>query len=125
MLSALFVERWEGEIPDEFTEYLPGFHFRTKKHYGIVYWKATLLHYTYVLVMLEPDGTFLDRLILAETDANSLGVRQGAAMISEQYDIYIVESVLDADAVFGDPSQTITERWKITDEGRFQEVGEI
>lgn len=124
MLSALYVERWEGEIPDEFTEYLPGFHFRTKKQYGIVYWKAALLHYAYVLVLLDPEGTFLDRLVLAETDAEGGIVRQGAAMISEDYEIYLVESALDADAVFGDPTQTITERWKITDEGRFREVGE-
>ncbi|MBP6184859.1 MAG: hypothetical protein KA479_07935 [Saprospiraceae bacterium] len=122
MLSALFIEQWEGEVPDEFTEYLPGFHFRTKKQYGMVYWKAALLHYTYVLVLLDPDGVFLDRLVLAETDATSGTIRQGAAMISEDFEIFMVESALDATDIIGDPTQTITERWIITDEGRFRET---
>jgi len=122
MLSALFIELWEGEIPDAYTEYQPGFHFRTKKHYGFVYWKATLLHYGYILVLLEPDGVFVDRLILAETDATSGTIRQGAAMITNDNEIFMVESAQDAASVFGDPTQTITERWKITDEGRFLET---
>ena len=117
-----FEQQWEGEVPDEFTEYLPGFHFRTKKQFGMVYWKAALLQYTYVLVLLDPDGVFLDRLVLAETDATSGTIRQGAAMISEDFEIFMVESALDATDIIGDPTQTITERWIITDEGRFRET---
>ena len=43
-------------------------------------------------------------------------------MISEDFEIFMVESALDATDIIGDPTQTITERWIITDEGRFRET---
>lgn len=121
LLAAISFDLWEEAEPDEFTEYQPGFRFRHGEHHALVYWKASLLQYAYVLVILDRKGLLLDRLVLAETDATTGTVRQGAALITAEAEIFTVESELGPEEALGDPSQTMTERWVITDEGRFRQ----
>jgi len=121
LLAAISFDLWEEADPDEFTEYQPGFRFRHGKHHALVYWKAALLQYAYVVVILDRQGLLLDKLVLAETDATSGTVRQGAALITAEAEIFTAESEMGSEDALGDPSQTMTERWVITDEGRFRQ----
>lgn len=121
LLTALFIDEWEGGPADEFTEYLPGFHFRLGALTGLVYWKAALMSYTYVLVLLDKQGQWTDRMVLAEWEVAPEGVRQGVALIQEDGSILMAESALEREDDLGDPTQTITERWQVTSEGRFTE----
>jgi hypothetical protein len=124
LLGARFFTRWEEEVPDDYTEFLPGFQFRSGPHKALVYWKAALLYYAYVLVLLDPKGALLDRLELAVTSAGEEGIRQGAALIQSDGTIHTVESARAEDNPMGDPQHTITERWTINKEGRIVETGE-
>ena len=124
LLSAVTIELWEEEPADDVTEYQPGFSFKLGPFRGFLYWKAALLHYAYVLVLVDKKGQLLDRLELAETSSESGFIRQGAAFISEEGHIYAVESALGEQATLGDPSQTITERWMITPQGAIREMSE-
>lgn len=122
MLTDYFLAGWEGEEPDEFTEYVPGFQFEGKQYLGLVYWKAGLLNYRYVLVLLDKKGRFLERLVLAETLVEDRHVRQGVAMISADGEIFMVESESDAEGDLATPAGSLTDRYRITEAGEIVRV---
>ncbi|MCO6484879.1 MAG: hypothetical protein J5I41_03790 [Saprospiraceae bacterium] len=122
--SAFTVERWEEGETDAYTEFQPGFSFRIGRNTGIVYWKASLLHYAYILVILSAKGEVLDRLELAETRSEEGLLFQGAAVIEEDGSICMVESSRDPDEPEGGVTPAVSERWLITAEGRIQEWNE-
>lgn len=124
LLAAPFFFRWEEEVPDPWTEFLPGFQVRMGKFQALVYWKAALLHYAYVMVIVDAQGGLIDRMLLAETIAGQDEIRQGAALIREDGMILMAESAQDIHDPLGDPRQTITERWRLDPEGRFVEAQE-
>lgn len=124
LLAAPFFYRWEEEVPDLLTEFLPGFQVRMGKFLALVYWKAALLHYAYVMVIVDGQGELIDRMLLAETIAGQDEIRQGAALIREDGMILMAESAQDIHDPLGDPRQTITERWRVNPEGRFVEAEE-
>lgn len=120
MLSDFFLATWEGETPDEFTEYIPGFHFEEKNYFGLVYWKAGLLHYAYVLVIMDKKGRFIERKVLAETEVADTQVRQGVAMITADGEIFMVESEHDGNDDLADPTQSVVDRYRIKPDGEIE-----
>lgn len=122
ILTAIFINHWEQVEMDEFTEYIPGFHFVFGKYIGIVYWKAALLNYVYVLVVLDQKGILTDRLELAETRVQGTYLKQGAAVISDKGEITMVEGQVSIDYKKGDPANTIAEKWQINEDGQIREV---
>jgi hypothetical protein len=122
LIQATFLDLWEGEAADMYTEYIPGFHFANGRYRVLVYWKAALLHYAYILVVLDQDGLLTDRLVLVETDATDGHLRQGAAMITADREIWTVESTAGFISEGVVPDHAIAEKWTITEEGRIQAI---
>lgn len=120
ILTATYFDYWEEEPADMYTEYIPGFSFSAGQHKALVYWKAGLLQYTYVLVILDKDGMLKDRLVLVETDASEGHLRQGAAMITADREIWTVESTTSIGPEGEVPDQALAEKWSINDDGRLQ-----
>lgn len=78
---------------DEFTEYVPCFALKdTEYFFALVWWKATLLNYEYVLATFTPKGELIDRRVIAQTTVLNTGkIRRSVATIDEDWVIFIAE----------------------------------
>lgn len=93
-LQATLIEQWivplEGTL-DEFSEVVAGFRVPdTHDFHAVLYWKAGLMSYQYVLVTFEKNGTPIDRRVVAglHTDANTM--TRSVATFDEDWMIYVV-----------------------------------
>lgn len=118
-LMEMFLDTWEGSERDDYTEYIPGFRCSIMQFTGILYWKGELLHYAYVLVLLDAKGRFIDRLELAETDAEGETIRQGAAVIQADGHIFMVENWHSSQEIPVGTGNAFTSHWEINEEGRY------
>ena len=94
VLHSLIIDQYflplEGEM-DDFTEIVPCFRFpKGKDFHAIVYWKAGLLEYYFILVTLSPQGVLIDRRVLAGTFVEGDIVTQSVATIDEDWIITVV-----------------------------------
>ncbi|MCK6693309.1 MAG: hypothetical protein L6Q97_14580 [Thermoanaerobaculia bacterium] len=78
---------------DEFTEYVPCFALEdTERFLALVWWKASLLNYEYVLATFTPKGELIERRVIAQTQVLSTGrIRRSVATIDEDWVIFIAE----------------------------------
>ncbi|MFK8104169.1 MAG: hypothetical protein AB8G15_16700 [Saprospiraceae bacterium] len=97
-LPALMIEQFlqpidEGEI-DDYTEYIACFKIpKTNLFHAIVYWKAGLLNYEYILATFTKKGELIDKKVIAGTKSDGKSLTQSAATIDEDWIIYIVGGV--------------------------------
>lgn len=94
VMPGLVIEQYmvplEGEI-DEWTEFVPCFRFPdTKDFHAIVYWKAGLMQYYFVLVTLTLQGKVIDKRVLAGTYVAGEVVTQSVATIDPDWIITVV-----------------------------------
>lgn len=94
VMPGLVIEQYmlplEGEI-DEWTEFVPCFRFPdTKDFHAIVYWKAGLLQYHFVLVTLNLQGGVIDKRVLAGTQVAGEIVTQSVATIDQDWIVTVV-----------------------------------
>lgn len=81
----------EGDQPDEFTEFVPCFQIhKTDGFHAIVYWKAGLMNYQYILATLDPKGTLIDKRVIAGTYSDGETLVQSVATIEDDWIIYII-----------------------------------
>ena len=93
-LQAALIEQWivplEGAL-DEFSEVIAGFRIpETHDFHAVVYWKAALLTYQYILVTFEKNGTVIDRRVIAGMHSDQRAITQSVATIEEDWMIYVV-----------------------------------
>jgi hypothetical protein len=75
---------------DDMTEFVACFRLpNTVDFIALVYWKAALLEYEYVLVTYDMKGNRIDRQIIGGTKAQGGIVTQRVASIQENYEILI------------------------------------
>ncbi|NJO87399.1 MAG: hypothetical protein HC821_05380, partial [Lewinella sp.] len=96
-LNTLLVEEYllpleVAEVNEEFTEFVACFQLPQHDNYvGLVYWRADLLQYHYVLVTLNPKtGDLLDRRVVAGTSYEGGELIQSSAAITEERTVYVV-----------------------------------
>ena len=94
VLSNLMIDQYivplEGEI-DELTEFVPCFRLPdTKDFHAIVYWKAGLMEYNFVLVTYTKPGQLIDRRVLAGTLVAGEIVTQSVATIDPDWIVTVV-----------------------------------
>lgn len=90
-LIAQFIHPTESVTPDdEFTEYVPCFAIdNTEKFIALVWWKAELLNYEYVLATFDLKGKLIDREVIAYTKVGEGLVQRAVANISADLEIVI------------------------------------
>lgn len=90
-LIAQFIHPTEEVTPDdEFTEYIPCFAIaHTKQFTALVWWKAELLNYEYVLATFNPKGQLIDREVIAFTRVEDGKVQRAVALIDGELEIAI------------------------------------
>jgi hypothetical protein len=99
---------------DEFTEYVPCFSIdNTEQFIGLVWWKAELLNYEYVLATFNDKGELISRQVIAGTSIKDGVVVRSVALINEEWEITIGEGVSpDGNQIF-DPTTSRTRHMEI------------
>ncbi len=81
---------------DEFTEYVPCFRLKnTEKFHAIVFWKAALMNYEYVLVTFTDKGELISKRIIAGTKSMEGSLVRSVATIDEDWVVHVVGGVAD------------------------------
>lgn len=113
-----FIIPYDEEV-DEFTEYIPCLQLPDQNDfYGIVYWKASLLVYEYILITYDKTGKFITKQVIAGLKTNLDSVLQRLAVIDEELIITIAEGAqLDADRSDYDPGSTKAYHMEILSSG--------
>ncbi len=122
-MIAEFISRYEAAMIDEFTEYVACFRLprATKQAYqGLVYWKAALMQYDYVLATYSSDGNMIDKKAIAGTKAIGDAVQHSLATIDEKLAIFVAEGAATEGGDY-DPNSTKTHRFEILENGRIEQ----
>ncbi len=95
-----------GEI-DEFTEYMPGFKVTTEKAFkAVVFWKAGLMTYEYILATFTPKGELISSAVISQMKVEEGVITQAATVITPEWVIYVSEGSIKEDAEEFDATQT-------------------
>jgi hypothetical protein len=102
-----FILPFEAEAEDDLTEFVPCFRIPESKGFqALVYWKASLLTYDFVLITFTDKGEFIDKKIIAGTKAQGELLAQSVATIDEDWVIYVVGGVSAATSGDYDPTKS-------------------
>lgn len=98
-----------GTPDDEFTEYVPCFSIDdTESFVALVWWRAGLLNYEYVLATFSAKGELIGRRIVAFTRVNGEKVSRAVATIDEDWVVFIAEGESSGSDDFFDPTSSKT-----------------
>jgi hypothetical protein len=92
LMISKFLMLSEKEAIDEFTEFVPCLQIpNTGDFYAVIYWKASLMNYQYILVTYDNAGNLVDKAIIAGTSSpNGEDLVRSVATIDEDWIITIV-----------------------------------
>lgn len=112
-----FIAPLDGGEQDEFTEYVPCFSFvNEEQNIGLVWWKAELLNYQYILAVFTQKGEALDRQIISYTQVKENAIRRAVATIATDFSVIIAEGLAESELY--DPENTRTRVLEILPNGR-------
>jgi hypothetical protein len=102
---------------DPYTEYVPCFGIEDAEQFiALVWWKAELLNYEYVLATFTAKGEFIDSQVIAQTKVEEGRVYRAVASISPALEIAVAEGFSDADGHF-EPESSKTRELEILPTG--------
>ncbi|MCC6723667.1 MAG: hypothetical protein IT258_04105 [Saprospiraceae bacterium] len=108
---------------DELTEFVPGFRLTgLKDATALLYWKAGLLSYQYVLVTFENSGKLIDRQVIAGTVSDGKGLVRTVATIDEAMTIYMVSGFAEGSEDEYDASSSTARELELLPDGRMIEL---
>ena len=98
VLQDAYILPFEGDEMDEFTEYIPyGRIAGTKAYHALIYWKAGVLRYEYILATFTLDGTPLNHAIIGGIRYEDEGAIHSVAVVHEDLHITIAEGMATDD----------------------------
>lgn len=104
-LPELMIRQFISQEDDEFTEYVACMRIpKTDDFHAIIYWKAALMTYQYVLATYTKNGLLIDKSVIAGTYSDGKSLTKSVATIDEDWIIYIVSGKAAADAPTYDAS---------------------
>lgn len=113
----------EGDDPDDLTEYIACFRLaEVKNFHAIVYWKAGLLNYQYILATFEKGGKLIDRQVIAGTLSDGSSILRSAARIDTDFTIYIVSGLTEGSEEVYDANLSTTRELELLPDGRVMEL---
>jgi hypothetical protein len=103
-----FILPLEGSEADEYTEYIPYGHLiNIGDFYAVIYWKAGVMRYEYVLATYDKEGTVISHAIIGGMRSDEEGMLHSVAVIKEDKTITIAEGFYPDKAVHnGDQTNT-------------------
>lgn len=119
MLVDVYILPIEGTEADEYTEYVPYGRIKgTKDFHAIIYWKAGVMQYEFVLVTFTLDGDPISHAIVSGMRADENGILHSVAVIQEDLGIIIAEGLAGEEEELEDLSQTNTYQMTIESNGQ-------
>ncbi len=116
-----FIEPIEPEVSDNTTEFIPGFRIAgLKDHHAVVYWRADVMKYQYVLVTFNQFGEMLDKRTIAGTFSDGFQLVQSVATISEKKIIYIASGQSAIDEAKYEAASSAVHRMQLNDDGHIE-----
>jgi hypothetical protein len=104
-IPAQMIHQFIDDQEDGFTEYIACVRIpKTLDFHAIVYWKAALMNYQYVLATYDKKGKLIDKSVIAGTYSDGKSLTRSVATIDEDWMIYIVSGQTAADAPSYDAS---------------------
>lgn len=118
-----FLEPLQPKSTDEFTEYQACFAIpKTKDFHAIVYWKAELLTYSYLLATFTNKGVLIDQQELSGTRAKDNVIARTVSTIDEEWNIFVVGGIHTADKLDYDGTKSESIQFTLLDNGQIQPV---
>lgn len=104
---------------DDLTEFVPGFRIEGLKDiHALLYWKAGLLNYQYILATFEKSGKLIDRQVIAGTVSDGRSIVRTVARIDEDMTIYMVSGMAEGSEEEYDASQSTAKEMELLPDGR-------
>lgn len=118
VLQDAYILPFESDEIDEFTEYVPfGRISGTKDFHAMIYWKAGVLRYEFILATYSIEGDPLSHAIVGGLRYEDEGTLHSVAVIHEDLSITIAEGIAQTEEVGLDPDQTQTYQMLILPSG--------
>lgn len=90
-MIAQFIHPVEEEADDECTEYITCFRLKdTHGFHAVVYWRAGLMNYHYMMVTFTKQGDIIDKRVIGGTFSDGETLTQAVGTIDEDWEILIV-----------------------------------
>lgn len=90
-MIAQFIHPVEEEADDECTEYIACFRLKdTHGFHAVVYWRAGLMNYHYMMVTFTKQGDIIDKRVIGGTFSDGETLTQAVGTIDEDWEILIV-----------------------------------
>lgn len=124
--QALFFADQEQLDPlEDIEEFVPCFRLPQKeKYHALVYWKAGLMKYEYILKTFDLKGKLISKQIIASTSSDGQFIRHIVATITEDHDIYLMGGDASVNDLY-DASASIELSFEIDEDGFIlQQLGE-
>ncbi len=113
------IQRLEPHLADEYTEFVPCFRIAgIKDFHAIVYWKAGLMNYQYVLATLTKKGELIDRRVIAGTFSDGKVITRSVATIDVDWGIYIMSGQVEGSSEGYDPDASRALELELFPDGR-------
>lgn len=114
-----FIIPLEDEEVDEFTEFVACFRMPAQKEYqAIVYWKAGLMNYQYMLATFGKDEKLIDKRVIGGTYYDGEQLTQSVATVKEDGQVIIASGQGDPDAEAFEAASTTAYRVQIGTKGK-------
>ena len=89
-----YILPFEGDEVDEYTEYIPYAHISgLKDFYAVIYWKAGVMQYEFILATYTGDGKPLSHAIIGGLKSEEEGLLHSVAVVHPDLSITIAEGV--------------------------------
>ncbi len=118
-LTQEFIIPYEIEEADDMTEFIACCRIAgIKDFHALVYWRAGLMTYQYILATFDKSGKRIDQKTLAGTYSDGKIVTNSVAKIDEDWTIYIVSGQTDDEHDLYDASKSKTVELELLPDGR-------
>ena len=97
-LPSQMIHQFIDDQEDDFTEYIACIRIpKTDDFHAIIYWKAALMNYQYILATYDKKGKLIDKSVIAGTYSDGKSLTRSVATIEDDWIIYIVSGQTAAD----------------------------
>lgn len=116
-------ERLFGDVNDELTEYVPCLRLAgITEYHALVYWKASVQGYQFILATFEKGGKLIDREVIAGTYWDEDNIIRSVAKVDEDMSIYIVSGQTSASTDQFNPDESTARELELLPDGKIVEL---